>query len=419
MKVALLSFDDASGGAAIACRRLGLALSQRSGVQVQMFVSHKFTSFDFVKETKGSFWVKKARFILEKLIFLPFAKSKDVRWSFSTASFGSDLAKELSTYDIIHLHWVNFGMLSIQGMADIFSLGKPIFWTLHDMWPLTGGCHHSGSCERFSGDCGHCTPFLRFPGESDLSNMILIKKKALWGAEKNLNIIGCSRWMAKRARKSSIFQNLKVRDIPNLYLSKEYYPLPKTEARTELGLDPKKKYILFVAMKTTIYWKGFSFLIQSLALLKEQLPKNERENVELLILGQMEHNTFDLGFEVHSFGRIADVKKINLIYNAATLFVSSSLQENLPNSILEAFACSIPVVAFGVGGIPEMIEHMENGYIADKENARDLASGLKWVLINENYESLAAKSLEKARRSYSQEKVIEQHLDFYTSAIGK
>lgn len=396
LHIVLLSYHDSNGGAGIAAGRLKVAL-EKAGHQVDYIVREKASSSNATKFGNGLIsWIK---FIAERLFFLRFEKDKSIRFLFNPGVFGSDISKHplIQQADILHLHWVNFGFLSVSDIAALTRLNKPVFWTLHDMWAFTGGCHHSGDCDHFQQSCGDCK-FVKNPGANDLSHRLWSNKKTGF-ASKNLHIITCSDWLGKRAKQSSILGNHDIKVIPNAIDTEFFSP-----GKSDLGLDPSKKYILFVAMRVNAPAKGFH-------LLKEALQFIDPETTELLIVGG--EMTEDLHLKSHSFGQVSDPSKMRDIYAAADVFVTPSLEENLPNTLMEAMACGTACVGFQVGGIPEMIEHQKTGYVAKAFDPADLAKGINWCLSDEK---AGINSRERAVNLYDQKTVAQQHLNFYAKA---
>jgi glycosyltransferase involved in cell wall biosynthesis len=428
LKILLLNTDDFNGGAAIACRRLLKAL-RFSDVMPLMLVQESKSKQDGVIQLNNSWLSKKMAFLLfvgERLYFLPDEKSKAVRFLFNPAKFGIDITKNnlVQEADVVHLHWTNFGFLSTDSLQQLFATGKPVVWTLHDMWAFTGGCHHSDECENYQEACGNCTQYIKKPGPKDLSNAIWkAKQEAFKGA--NLTVVTCSRWLGNRAKKSSLFQHVRVESIPNPIDVSVFSPLKKEDARKALGLNPAKHYILFAAMRVDAVGKGFAYFKAALELLHTQLTAKEASNIELLIFGQAEATDFDgLPFKANLLGRLTDLTTIAQVYSAASMFVIPSLAENLPNTIMEAMACGTPSVGFDVGGIPEMIVHQESGmpptgYLAQYKSSEDLAKGMQWILSGSNYQQLCTNARQKVLDEYSEQAVSKRYYEVYESMASK
>jgi glycosyltransferase involved in cell wall biosynthesis len=412
------------GGAAIACLRLLSVLEGEKGIDAKLLVQEKKGNRHNV-EAVAQTWLQNkrafGRFVAERFYFRLYEKNKEVRFAFSPANTGLDISDHplVQEADILHLHWVNFGFLSIQSLKKLFSLGKPIVWTLHDMWAFTGGCHHSGDCENYQLRCGNCKPYLRSPSPDDLSAKIWQQKSRIFGevsALPPIRIIGCSQWLANRAAKSSLFKTLAIDSIPNPLDINLFKPTDKAEARLKLNLPADKKLILFAAAKVTVIWKGFSYFQEALKILKEQIANPG--DIELVILGESDAGINEtLPFKTHALGRISGIEKIALIYSAADVFTISSIQENLPNTIMEAMACGTPAVGFEVGGIPEMIEHKQTGFLATYKSAEHFAEGIKWILFDADAAVLAGNARKKVLENYSQEVVKERYLEVYRNLI--
>lgn len=417
------------GGAAIACLRLLNSLNQTEGIEATMLVQEKKRDNPKVKAIAETWLQKKLafeRFVRERLYFKFQEKNKEVRFAFSPANSGIDISEHplVQEADIIHLHWINFGFLSLKSLEKLFALKKPIVWTLHDMWAFTGGCHHSGDCENFQNTCGNCVQYLKKPSPTDLSNKIWQRKNTIFDYSLRLRsgsgttIVGCSQWLSNRAKKSSLFKDFSVKAIPNPLDVSLFSPQNKATARAKLGLPVDKKLILFVAAKVSVIWKGFSYFQESLEILKTQNTHNQE--IELVVLGESDAETIQkLPFKAYALGRISDVNQIVSVYSAADVFVTSSIQENLPNTIMEAMACGTPAVGFEVGGIPEMIEYPNTGFLAKYKSATSLAEGMKWILFEANYEKLSKNARQKVLDNYSEQVVIKQYLEVYRSVVAQ
>ena len=302
MKIILLNTDDFTGGAAIAARRLLTALSKRK-INTKLLVQDSKSGQENVVAIDDN-WLKQkmsfVRFVLERLWFWPYEKSKEVRFQFNLSRFGQDISENqlIKEADVVHLNWINFGFLSINSLQKLFKTKKPIVWTLHDMWAFTGGCHHSGDCENYQQACGNCERFLKNPSPDDLSHQVWKQKMSAF-QNANLTVVTCSEWLGNRARKSSLFQNIKVITIPNPIDIDVFRPIVKSEARQKLGLDTHKNYILFAAMRVEAIGKGFSYFKSALEIYRQSAP----ENTELLVFGQVDEATLqDLPFKVNALG---------------------------------------------------------------------------------------------------------------------
>lgn len=420
MNVVFINTSDSSGGAAIACSRLQKALEKHSSIKGDILVQEKKTDNPAVTTIANTSLKKQfvwARFIAERLLFLPYERSKEIRFLFNRGIVGVDISKHplVQNADIIHLHWVNFGFLSTDSIKKLLALGKPVVWTFHDMWPFTGGCHHSGECENYQIECGNCK-FIKNPAGNDISRKDWFSKNSAYQPN-HFTAVGCSQWLTKRARNSSLLNGFKIESIPNPIDISVFSPISKTEARQQLNLPTDKHLILFAAMRINALMKGFSYFQEALSQLKNQSPELS-ESIELLVFGQAEEEALNqLPFKTHKLGHLSDIKQIGLAYNAASVFVTPSLEENLPNTIMESFACGTPAVGFNIGGIPEMIDHQQNGYLSEYKSVESLATGIQWVLENNKDGEISKEARGKVLGSYAENIVASQYETLYKSLL--
>lgn len=419
MKVLLVNKSDSVGGAAIACIRLLHALV-KNDVEAKALVQEKRGDDPNISCTTRSAWKRLLnfwRFVRERLLFLPYEKSKEIRFLFSPANTGENiknhaLAREA---DIIHFHWINQGYLSLKSISRILSLKKPVVWTMHDMWTFTGGCHHSGSCKAYKTRCSNC-PFLKHPRKYDLSTKLWWKKYNIWG-KGNITFVACSQWLAGCAKSSGLLGNCRVEAIPNPIETGIFKPLDKSELKLNVQLKEGEFIILFGAVKVSSYFKGFSFFRDALNLLKQNHPEIS-EKIVIGVFGMVSEELLDsLPFKNINFSVVSDKKQMAEIYSLSDVYVTSSLQENLPNTIMESFSCGTPAVAFNVGGIPEMIDHMENGYLAEYMSADDLAHGIYWTLFEADRVKLSENARKKAVDNYSEAVVAKRYTALYEDIL--
>ena len=383
MKIVILNTSERTGGAAVAAGRLGKALGQ-AGIQVDKLI-------------RENSWLNRFRFYWERLIiFLCNHLNRKNLFAVSIANTGMDLSGHplVKDADIIHLHWINQGFLSLKDIEELVKLNKPIVWTMHDMWPCTGICHHARDCEKFQMGCESCF-FL----------------KSLY-KEANITFVGCSRWLSGRAKKSYLLRDKTVLSIPNPIDTEVYHPMDQDMTRELLGLPSGKRLLLFGALNVTDKRKGIDYLI-------EALRKIEKQDVELVVFGQVKDDIRGLfPVPIHSMGYLSDESKIVALYNAVDMFITSSLEENLPNTIMESMACGTPCVGFEIGGIPEMIDHKINGYIASYKDASDLANGIQWVLEQDQL-ALSDACVKKVQENYTEEVIVMKYLSLYQNILYK
>lgn len=415
MNPLLLNTTDIEGGAARAAYRLHTGL-KLLGVDSKMLVGLKYS--DDISVIAPTTKLGKGMAIVSTTLDalpLEFYRKRE-RTIFSPACLPEHTAKkiELINPDIIHLHWICRGFLRIETLRKF---QKPIVWTLHDMWAFTGGCHYDNSCVRYNDTCGSC-PQLNSKRQNDLSCRVWRRKKKAWQGL-DITIVTPSQCLAECARSSSLFQRCRIEVIPNGLNMQCFNPIDKKMARDILSLPQDKILIFFGAMEsTTDKRKGFQFLAPALQVLANSGWHNK---VELIVFGSSKpDDPPDFGLKVNYLGQFKDEISLAILYAAADVFVLPSIQDNLPNTIMESLACGTPVVAFDVGGIPEMVEHQVNGYLAKAMDTDDLAHGIQWVLEDpERSFRLGKAAREKAVREYPLEVQARRYLDLYEEILDK
>ena len=400
MKVLLVSTSDMVGGGAIATFRLMEALNN-NGVKAKMLVRDKLSSSVTVAQT-GTIIPK----VLERLQIMSRLKGK--LWQADTADFGINITRteEYEEADIIHLHWINQGMVSLSCLKKMIKDGKKIVWTLHDEWPYLGICHYRGDCQET--ECRQC-PLL--PG--NIAHKHYLQKQDIY-KKGNITFVGCSQWITDRAKQA--MPDAEVVHINNCVPHNIFRHIDQTEARKKLDLPLDNKIILFCSQNLNDERKGFAFLQQA-------LEKFTIHNSQFIIQGPQ-----SMAMDSHSpkggeggglmticigkGGRyISSPEEMAMMYAAADVFVTPSLQDNLPNTIAEAMSCGTPCVGFNVGGIPEMIDHLQNGYVAQYKDVNDLAEGIQYVLTHDMREA----ALHKAASAYGETHVAQKYINVYES----
>ena len=149
--------------------------------------------------------------------------------------------------------------------------------------------------------------------------------------------------------------------------------------------------------------------------LQELSQAGWQDKLELMVVGASRpEKPPELGFKSHYLGTLTDDLTLALAYAAADVFIAPSLQDNLPNTVLEAISCGTPCVAFNIGGMPDMIEHEQNGYLAEPYQIDDLVRGIIWTLENEErYQKLSHRAREKAEQEFALEIQARRYLSLF------
>lgn len=418
MRVLIINTSERIGGAAIAANRLMDAL-KNNGIKAKMLVRDKQTEQISVVGLKKSWW-KVWQFIWERVIIWKANKFKKHNlFEVDIANTGTDITSlpEFKQADVIHLHWINQGMLSLTDIRRIIDSGKPIVWTMHDMWPCTGICHHARQCDKYQQECKNCPYLLNGGSPKDLSNKVFQQKKDLY---KNSSIVfvTCSQWLKEQAEKSALLDKHTVINIPNPININLFKPRNKQEARTRCNFPADKRIILFGAAKPTDKRKGVDYFIESCNLLVQKHPEL-KDQIGIAIYGKQSEQIVPLlPFETYDLKYISSEKELVNVYNAIDLYATPSLEENLPNTIMEAMACGVPCVGFNVGGIPEMIDHLHNGYVAEYKSAEDFANGIYWTLTEGEYDMLSEEASRKVTACYSEGTIAKKYIEVYNKITG-
>jgi glycosyltransferase involved in cell wall biosynthesis len=410
-----LSTFHLEGGAGVAATRLHRALL-KYGTDSHLLVPAAREPEENVAALSDTNWQKQkhfGRFIAERLHFYPQEKDKTVRFAFSPAASGAEITQHplVQKADIIHLHWINFGFLSLKSLESLFSLEKPVVWTLHDMWTFTGGCHYSRGCDNYLTHCQYC-PYLAKPDQYDISFSQFEKKKLIYEQAK-LSLVSPSRWLGGLVKAAALTKSHTSLTIPNCLDTTLFSPHNKSEIRKMLGLPDNKNLILFAGANTQDPRKGFAFFKDAICRVADSIP-----NVEVLILGKANPQNFaNFPVPVHYLGKIVHPEEMVRAYNAANMIVVPSLEDNLPNTIMEAMSCGVPAVGFATGGIPEMIEHQVNGFVSDFGSAESLAEGIAWILRNDRNETISENARKKVLNAYDEKIVASQYQNLYDSLL--
>lgn len=406
IKIAHISFED-SFGAGRAAIRISNAVNSKNNIS-NVYVLHKNEMADSYKIELGYFQKILMRLAMKLNYFL--LKKYSKRESFHEDRFGINLLKNeaIRKADILHFHWVNDGIWSESFVRELIKINKPIVWTMHDMWCFTGGCHYNNFCEKYKLNCGMCKAL--YSKKQRDESFKAQKRKKKYMSRLNLQLVGCSNWITKCANDSTIGRSLKNKAvcIPNPINAKQFDLHDRELCKKLLGINSTKKLILFGAVNVAAERKGAKYILDAIKVL----------NPQKYILGVFGSKTIGLeinGFEMKNFGRITDDFHLSLMYNAADVFVAPSLQENLANTVMESLVSGTPVVAFNIGGMPDMINHCKNGYLANPFDAQDLANGIQYV---ENLKDKREKIRDDILERFSEEKIGELYIGIYKNLLN-
>jgi glycosyltransferase involved in cell wall biosynthesis len=308
--------------------------------------------------------------------------------------------------DIIHFHWVSNGFLDY---GHFFPANhKPVVWTLHDTNPFTGGCHYTEGCQAFARDCAGCPQLAgsNFPGYAAKS---LARKVEALKAVTNLTIVSPSKWLLEESGKSRLFGGRPHRHIPYGIDSDVFQPRDQRYSREVLGIAGDKPVLLFVAYAVASLRKGYHLLLEAV----ERL--NLRDKVTLCAIGSRGGTRTADG--IVELGHFSDERLMSIAYSAADAFVIPSLEDNLPNTVIESLLCGTPVIGFPVGGIVDMVQDGLNGFLCRQATTEGLTEQLARFTRGEvafDRRRIRAKAVE----AYDASVQVRNYLDLYGQLVG-
>jgi glycosyltransferase involved in cell wall biosynthesis len=322
---------------------------------------------------------------------------------FTYPYLGTDISKKklIKDADVIYIHWVQRGFMNFSGYRRLARLGKPVIIFMHDMWSITGGCHYSFSCEKYKTKCSDCQ-FFKGHKTNDLSSKGFNNKLKIYSRYNNFYFISPSKWLQECARNSSLTKTKSIFHVPNVLDDNIFKPVDKKSAKRLFNINEEDNVIAFGAVSIDSPYKGWEYLQKALGKLTHDF---ETDRLTVLIFGKCNNNKLSemIPFKTRFTGFLKDEFSTTLVYNAADVFVTPSLADNLPTTILESLSCGTPVVGFNTGGIPDMIEHKVNGYLAEYRNADDLAEGIKFCIRD--------KTKGRLLPEFKRDTILSQHAD--------
>lgn len=419
MRIIHLNGDDFGGGAYRSALRLHTGLLSR-GMDSRMLVGMKRSAGDRVQAlvfsdrptARGARALRRVRLAVERACSRRRHPVGYEAFDDDRSQYGPSLVQSIPTCDVLNLHFVA-GLLDFSSCMPLLGERAAVVWTLHDMNPFTGGCHFDDQCGRWMQGCGRC-PQLGSRRANDLSARTWKRKiLAMETIEPTrMCIVAPSSWMARQAARSPMLGRFRVETIPYSVDTNVYKPRDRRMCREILGLDPDAPVVLFIAQQVRNRRKGYALLVDALRKLSN-LPR-----LQLVTVG-IDVPALKVPVPVRHLGKVGMEGLLTVIYNAADVFAAPSLQDNLPNTVLESLACGTPVVGFDVGGIADMVRDGETGYLAAAQDVDELAAAIERVVTDE----LAAQrmrhcSREVAEREYGASLQAECYVALYRRMVG-
>ncbi len=406
MKVVLINHSDSLGGASVVTTRLMHALRAR-GVDARMLVTSATSGSGFV-ETAASPHRAKIPFLAEHLrIFSQNGFSRADLFKASIATDGLPLSEHplVREADIVHLNWINQGMLSLSEIRRIGET-KPIVWTMHDMWNLTGVCHHAADCDRYTTRCHDCHLLHFCAGSHDLSARTFDRKAALYSAHP-VTFVAVSSWLAERARRSALTRDSRIETIPCAFPVSECAKTP-VFSREQLGLPPDGRLIVFCAARIDDPVKDLDAAIDALNRVAVTHPR-----ARAIIIGACKSPDAlaRLRMPYVAPGMITDTVRLRAIFAHADVILSSSRYESFGATLVEGQAAGATPVGLIHDGRADIITDGVTGYAATDRT--DLARAIGRALDA----PIPRAALTAAANRFSDTTVARRYIDLYNDIL--
>ncbi|MDZ4664856.1 MAG: glycosyltransferase [Bacteroidota bacterium] len=422
MKVVHLNTSDV-GGAGIAAKNLHLALLEKNieSTFVSKFqLGDTFRAHEILKSSEANWFVPRlyekvkksalSRLKLDESIesyYLKGHSNQYEHFSFPWSDLEPETLNSIAEADIIHLHWISDGFIDPR---KIFKFqNRKFVWTLHDMNPFTGGCHHNDGCEKFENNCNYCYQLNGTRNEYLSYSILKYKYEALRDiASDQLNVVTPSIWLGNLSKKSAILKRFDHHVIRNMNAF-DGSDINVNGLKQKHKIDEKETVFIFVAHHFDNPRKGISILMQALEALNDQ-------NIKVIAIGE-KNDSFLKHDKIIQFGYVKDKTILKELYTLADAFILPSKAENFPNTIVESLLCGTPVIASNVGGISEQIT-AENGLLVNLMDVEDWKQKLTWFIANkQKFDRSAIK--QKAKQDYNNETIVEQHIKLYEQLLKK
>jgi len=414
MNVLHINLSDGMIGASIAAYRLHSAL-RRAGHESRMLVWRKFSSDPHVQVIEDQrFWRFLNRAIgvcLDEL---------SLQYVLYPSSFRLLRHPWVLEADVINLHIIHGGYFSFTVLPWL-SRRVPVVVTLHDMWLMTGHCAVAAyvECQRWKTGCGECPQLNDYPGIRRDMTSLLWRVKGLVYCNAHLRLICPSKWMAEQVHNSPLLSRFKFYHVPNGIDLQVFRPVPKTDARSALGVNPEAPVLMFSADSLTKPRKGGEDLSAALAIVANHLAIRPI----LLLAGSGDIAALDSNhelssFQVWPFGTSSNDWLMRICYSAADVVVLPTRADNLPSVLIESLSCGTPCVSYSVGGVGEIIEHMQTGYLARYRDVQDLAAGILLLLTDDQlYSRISEQSIKIAAERFDIRLQVRRYIDVFNEAI--
>lgn len=417
-RIVFICKSDLRGGAAIVTFRLVQAL-RLEGYDARMLVCEKLSDASFVELCAPKWRIKRA-FLRERLdVFLHNGMNKETLFKIDPATFGLPIwqHKRVKQADAIVLSWVNQGMLSLRGVRKLCGLGKPMAWIMHDMWNMTGICHHAASCTGFIHQCGDC-PLLKDKANPEDMSYTVWQNKHHTYASTHIKFVAVSTWLASKAKESSLLRDYEVKVIPNAFdieSENEEFRNGSDDELAQIDSSGPIK-IIFGGVRLDDPIKNLPVLKKALKIINDRHPSIAND-LRLVTFGEFKESGSGEGFAIshRHLGVLQGNQAIRRAYRGCGIVVSTSDYETLPGTLIEGQAYGCIPVAIDHGGQCDIIDHKITGWLAPWNDsasirAEEIARGIVWA-----YQQCRGPQIGEIRR----EMLISVHKKFSAPEVAR
>ena len=418
-KLIFINKSDLRGGAAIVTYRLVETL-RSLGHDARLLVCEKLSDADFVEVCAPKIKIKLS-FLKERLkVYLRNGRNRATLFKIDPASDGLPLWNHhlVKSADAICLAWINQGMLSLKGVRRLCGLGKPVVWIMHDMWNMTGVCHHAGECTGYLHQCGDCPLLGIYGSRDDMSHRTWANKEFSYQST-HIKFVAVSTWLAGKAKSSPLMRDLSVTVIPNAFKIDEDNDNPGGEKESAGAIPPSPVKIIFGGARLDDPIKGLPILKKALTYISDRNPAIARD-LELVTFGEFKQPESAEGFAIRHthLGVIHGQEALREAYSQCGIVVSTSDYETLPGTLVEGQAYGCIPVATNHGGQGDIIDHKITGWLASWHDsptirAEEVAEGIIWAygkIHSPEYASMRESMRESVRKKFDAPEVARQIL---------
>ena len=377
LKVVLINHSDTQGGASVVTYRLMNALCAE-GVDARMLVLDKNTDSLRVDEAANGRWARMPFFLEHGEIFLRNGFNRSTLFKISTGKYGVRLSGHpwVKDADVVIVNWINQGMMSLKEIRAI-AREKPVIWTMHDLWNMTGVCHVNSrlssdgsfgtACENYLYECKDCP----LTGGGSLAQAVYRAKRRLYESS-NIHFVAVSNEVARLCRLSPLMSKCDISVIPNALPVDKFGTAP-VQSRRQIGVPEGKHLVVMGAAR-------LDDPVKNLPLALKALNQIATPDVAAVFYGDLRQPDVlkSLNLPHVWLGRIEGHDKLQSLMAQARVVLSTSVWETLPGTIVEGIATGGVAVATDNGGQSDIIDNGVTGYLVDSQTntGEDLVSAV-------------------------------------------